>query len=195
MKRMKSKYEKRINFMQKKRKSSNDIDYCQCNIETKSCGLCHARGHTRNHCPKVSLWNGVVIHNKEDRSCFGNSLTNPGTYDVKLWLDNMIHHVATELQTSMKGIVVHGLYIFGHTNFVSCTLLMTNLDAHTLYTQYPFSITLTRDYVIKCAKTHVVINQMKKMNDAVISSNTDGQLEFASAFGTASYSQSSNGCV
>ena len=72
---------------------------------------------------------------------------------------------------------------------------MTNLDAHTLYTQYPFSITLIRDYAITYAKTHVVINQMKKMNDAVISANTDEQSEFATAFGTASYSQSSNGCV
>ena len=72
---------------------------------------------------------------------------------------------------------------------------MTKQDAHILYTKYPFSITLIRDYVIKCAKTHIVINQMKKMNDAVISSNTEGQSEFASAFGTASYSQSSNGCV
>jgi len=44
-----------------------------------------------------------------------------------------------------------------------------------LYTKYPFSITLIRDYVIKCAKTHVVIDQMKKISDAVISSNTDGQ--------------------
>ena len=195
MKRMKSKYEKRTNFMQKKRKSSNGVDYCQYNIKTKSCGLCHAKGHTRNHCPKVSLWNGVLIHRKEDRSCFGNSLTNSRTYDVKVWLGSMIHHVATELPTSMKGIVVHGLYIFGHTTFVSCTLLMSNLDAHTLYAQYPFSITLIRDYVITCAKTHVVINQMKKTNDAEISANTDGQSEFASAFGTASYSQSSNGCV
>ena len=33
MKRMKSKYEKRINFMQKKRKCSNDVDYCQYNIK------------------------------------------------------------------------------------------------------------------------------------------------------------------
>ena len=107
----------------------------------------------------------------------------------------MIHHVATELPTSMKGIVVHGLYILDILPFVSCTLLMSNLDAHTLYAQYPFSITLLRDYVITGAKTHVVINQMKKTNDAKISANTDGQSKFASAFGTASYSQSSNGCV
>ena len=71
--------------------------------------------------------------------------------------------------------LVNDLYIFGHTSFLSSTLLMTKQDAHILYTKYSFSITLIRDCVIKCAKTHVVIDQMKKISDAVISSKTDGQ--------------------
>jgi hypothetical protein len=116
---------------------------------------------------------------------------------IRLQICIVMHGLLRKLiqESILVVTLVNDLYIFGHTSFLSSALLMTKHDAHTLYTKYPFSITLIRDCVIKCAKTHVVINQMKKMNDAVLVANKNEQSEFATAFGTASYSQSSNGCV
>ena len=177
----------------KRQRATNDSDYAQNNIRTKTCRFCRRSGHTFNHCPKIEEYNSPPIVSRPTRDELVSNLERTGYYITHECSTEEKRIIADTLPIHSRGIVIHTKKrnIDGSI-FFEATVLVDGGEKHTIYQMYPFSKGAISRFINKSTKNVVVcLLKIQNETDLATGSNIDttalSQSSFLSGLSQGSY--------
>ena len=167
MNRLRSRHEISASYrtQRKRPRPSNDEEYAQNNVKTKSCRFCRQSGHTINHCPKILCYGEAPLKTQTSRSNFVSNLNQPGYFSVTITQNNEKREIADNFPPRTKGIVVHfkSTKLDGEIYFAT-TVLDDFGNPHHIYNKYPFLKGAITKFICR-SQSSIVISLLKPKED------------------------------
>jgi hypothetical protein len=168
-KRMRSRHEISANHRHQYKRPhiSNDEEFADRNVKTKSCGFCRQTGHKINHCPRITVYKSPPLKTKDQRNNFMTELERPNHFAVEVTIIPEKRPIARSFPKYTKGLVIHAKRQVGvgvGELFYECTLLMAAGKPHHEYTNYPFTKAPIISFIAR-SNTSIVIIKLRLTDD------------------------------